>query len=318
MELIRNSKISILFHVSIILNKYLFMPNLKSIKVRIKSVKSTQKITQAMKLVAASKVRKAQVRVLNSRPYTQKVSDFVNRVVSSMSFLERQEIELMDQREIKSIGLIVITSDRGLCGSYNSNIVKRATKRILELKELNQNPKLIVVGNKANGFFRRTNVEILESFTQLPAVPTVELGNLIASCVESSFIKKVIDKAEIIGTDFISMLKNEVYIKNFLPIVPDVNGTNKAMANKTAEVLFEPSLKEILDNLLPLYLSNVIFHALLEASTSELASRMNAMSNATSNAKELIDNLTIVYNKARQAAITQELTEIVGGVEALK
>ena len=306
------------------------MPNLKHIKVRIKSIKSTQKITQAMKLVAASKVRKAQARVLNSRPYTQKVSDFTIRTVGGISPPERQEIPLMHQREVKSVGIIVITSDRGLCGSYNTNIIKKVLKRIIDLKQSNIEPRLITVGNKASGFFKRTKTEILDSFTQLPAIPSVELANLIAASAEKAFISKTVDRVEIIGTDFISMLRNEVYTKQFLPIQKD-DETARRRDGETANqnfapphrpiagsVLFEPSLASVLEYLLPLYLSNVIFHALLEASTSELASRMNAMSSATKNAKELIDRLTIVYNKARQAAITQELTEIVGGVEALK
>ena len=290
------------------------MPNLKSIKVRIKSIKSTQKITQAMKLVAASKVRKAQIKVLNSRPYSQKINDFVINTVSGMPEADRQEFPLMSQRSVTSVGIIVISSDRGLCGSYNTNIVKKASRRILELEKSGIKPKLILIGNKANNFFRRAKVEILESFTQIPATPTVELANLIAGVAEKSFIEKQVDQVEIIGTDFISMLRNEVYIKHFLPIKEQ--NTEKNSTSK-AEVLFEPSLNSVLEFLLPLYLSNIVYHALLEASTSELASRMNAMSNATKNAKELIDGLSIVYNKARQAAITQELTEIVGGVEAL-
>lgn len=291
------------------------MPNLKSVKVRIKSIKSTQKITQAMKLVAASKVRKAQVRVLNSRPYSQKVNSFIKSTVSGMADADRQEIPLMNKREVKSIGIIVISSDRGLCGSYNTNVIKRASKRVIELEKAGISPKLILIGNKANNFFRRAKVEILESFTQIPATPTVELANLIANTAEKNFIEKKVDQVEIIGTDFISMLRNEVYVKHFLPIKDE---ETEEKSSSKSEILFEPSLENVLEYLLPLYLSNIVYHALFEASTSELASRMNAMSSATKNAKELIENLTIVYNKARQAAITQELTEIVGGVEALK
>lgn len=290
------------------------MPNLKHIKVRIKSIKSTQKITQAMKLVAASKVRRAQVRVLNSRPYTKQIVNFMKKAVASISTLDKKEIPLMQEREIKSVGVIIITSDRGLCGSYNTNILKKASRRVIELEKSGIKPKLIVIGNKANNFFKRVKVEIVESFTQLPAVPGIEIANLIASSAEKVFLSKTVDAVEIIGTDFISMLRNEVYTKQFLPIAPDSSPEDK----QPSEVLFEPTLDSVLDNLLPLYLSNMIYHALLEASCSELASRMNAMSSATKNAKELIEKLTIVYNKARQAAITQELSEIVGGVEALK
>src|SRR3990167_8908247 len=296
------------------------MPNLKSIKVRIKSIKSTQKITQAMKLVAASKVRKAQVRVLNSRPYSRKIVDFTLRTVKSISPSDRQEFPLMSRREVKAVGIIIISSDRGLCGSYNTNNIKRAIKRIQELESTGIAAKLILIGNKANNFFKRAKVQVIDSFTQLPAAPTVELANLIAQSAEKAFVTNTVDSVEIIGTDFISMLRNEVYIKKFLP-VGDLNQNSETPGNAletTSFMLFEPSLNDVLNSLLPLYLSNIIFHALLEANCSELASRMNAMSSATKNAKELIDNLTIVYNKARQAAITQELTEIVCGVEALR
>ncbi len=296
------------------------MPNLKSIKVRIKSIKSTQKITQAMKLVAASKVRKAQIRVLNSRPYSHKIVDFTLRTVKSISPSDRQEFPLMSRREVKAVGVVIISSDRGLCGSYNTNNIKKAIKRIQELESAGIAAKLILIGNKANNFFKRAKVQVIDSFTQLPAAPTVELANLIAQSAEKAFVTNIVDSVEIIGTDFISMLRNEVYIKKFLP-VGDLNQNNENPKNASEAasfMLFEPSLNDVLNSLLPLYLSNIIFHALLEANCSELASRMNAMSNATKNAKELIDLLTIVYNKARQAAITQELTEIVGGAEALK
>ena len=299
------------------------MPNLKHIKVRIKSIKSTQKITQAMKLVAASKVRKAQIRVLNSRPYTQQIVNFINKAVISISSFDKSEIPLMQEREVKSVGIVVISSDRGLCGSYNTNILKKSARRIIELEKAGIKPRLITIGNKANNFFKRTKTEILESFAQLPAVPNIELANLIASCAENAFLNKTVDKVEIIGTDFISMLRNEVYTKQFLPITSEklssVSGRDESCPyTSSPEILFEPTLDTVLASLLPLYLSNIIYHALLEASCSELASRMNAMSSATKNAKELIEKLTIVYNKARQAAITQELSEIVGGVEALK
>lgn len=288
------------------------MPNIKDLNVRIKSIKSTQKITQAMKLVAASKVRKVQQRVLSSRPYTQKLKDITYRIAGSLSVGDREDIPLMKQREVRSVCLIVISSDRGLCGSYNTNIVKKAAQRILELKKNNTDVKLILIGNKANNVFRRTKNEILDSFTQIPAMPTVELANLIAASAEKAFTEAKTDRVEIIGTNFISILRSEVYNHQFLPIISSEESSEKA------EALYEPSLSLVLDALLPLYLSNVIFHALLEAATSELASRMNAMSNATTNAKEIIDWLTIVYNKARQAAITQEISEVVSGAEALR
>lgn len=208
------------------------MPNLKSIKVRIKSIKSTQKITQAMKLVAASKVRKAQVRVLNSRPYSRKISDFTFKTVQSINPSDRQEFPLMKKREVKTVGIIVISSDRGLCGSYNTNIIKSTAKRIQELESGGITVKLILVGNKANNFFKRAKVQLIDSFTQLPAAPTVELANLIAQSAENSFVSNTVDSVEIIGTDFVSMLRNEVYIKEFLP-VGHVSQTNESHGNNS-------------------------------------------------------------------------------------
>ncbi len=308
------------------------MPNLKTLKRRISSIKSTKKITQAMKLVAASKVRKAQARVLSSRPYTEKLNSFTLRTVMALDGTEREEVPLMAKREVKTIGIIAITSDRGLCGSYNTNIIKKVVLRIQELKKANIEVKLIAIGSKGVNVFRRTGVEIIDRFTQIPAIPTIEIANLIAQSAEKAFLEKKVDAVEIIGTDFISMLRSEIYIKNFLPISentqpinPELGGESFSKENNhqpstinQQTVLFEPSLEKVLEVILPSYLSNMIFHGLFEASCSELASRMNAMSSATTNAKDLIDRLTIVYNKGRQAAITQELAEIAGGVEAMK
>lgn len=296
------------------------MPNLKDIKVRIKSIKSTQKITQAMKLVAASKVRKVQHRLLNQRPYTQSLNEIMDETISALQPADRKEVSLMKAREVKTVGILVISSDRGLCGSYNTNILKTGLKRILELEKEGKEVKLICIGNKANGFFRRTGTEIIDSFTQLPADLTIGLANLITESCKKAFLSGQVDKLEIIGAEFISMLRNENYTRDFLPLVPLPKDpeTMEEPKGLKPEVLFEPSVEEVIENLLPIYLSNLIFHLLLEAQCSELASRMNAMSSATTNAKDLIERLTIVYNKARQAAITQEISEIVGGAEALK
>lgn len=290
------------------------MASLKEIKSRIRSIKSTQKITSAMKLVAASKVRKIQDRVFNSRPYTKALEEIIEKTVQAIPNLDKNEIPLMQKREIKSFGLVVISSDRGLCGSYNTNILKKSIKRIMDLKAEGKEVKLFLIGNKAASLLRKTGCEILDTFTQLPAYITVEMANVIATSCENAFREGKVDTIEIIGTNFISMLKSDVYTKNFLPVIVEESST----ISSTGEILFEPSLNTVLEKLLPEYISNVIFHSLLEAQCSELANRMNAMSNATNNARDIIDRLTIVYNKARQAVITQEISEIVGGAEALK
>lgn len=292
------------------------MANLKAIRRRIKSVQSTQKITKAMKMVAAAKVRRAQARVMAARPFTQRVVKMLREVVRDTAAFDVQDLPLLHRRDVKSVGLLIITSDRGLCGSYNTTIFRKALDRIQALQKEGKEVKLILVGMKAVLFFRNIKVEKLKTYTLLPAIPTVEEAKLIADQAGEMFVNGTIDAVEIIGTDFISMLRSEVVNTKFLPVELPPAEEHVAMQ---PEMLFEPTVQEVLElQLLPKYIENVIYQALLEASASELAARMTAMSNASTNAQDLINSLTLVYNKARQASITQELLEIVGGAEALK
>lgn len=292
------------------------MPNLKAIRQRIRSVQSTQKITRAMRLVAAAKVRRAQLRTLACRPFTQKIVDLLRQVVFEINAIDLQGLPLLEKRPIKKVALIAISSDRGLCGSYNTNIIKDTVKRIQELEAEGKEVHLIRIGVKADNFFKRIKVNKLERFTQLPAIPNFETSKYIAEYAAKLYSEKTVDAVEIIGTRFVNMLRQEVQRFNFLPVeLP----AGEDLHPLSAETLFEPDVMELMqEELLPKYIYNVLYQALLEASASELAARMNAMSNATTNAKELILGLTLVYNKARQASITQELLEVVGGAEALK
>lgn len=291
------------------------MANLKAIRRRIKSVQSTQKITRAMRMVAAAKVRRAQARTLAARPFTQRVISMLREIVREVADIDLNEIPLLRRREVKTVGLIIISSDRGLCGSYNSAVLRNALERIRTLEAEGKTVKLMLVGLKATMFFRSIKAEKLKTYTLLPAIPTVQEAKLIADTAAEYFINGQLDSVEVISTHFINMLRSQVTNMKFLPVElpPPKDDTGLA-----PETLFEPSIHDVLEReLIPKYIENVVFQALLDASASELAARMNAMSNASTNASDLIANLTLVYNRARQASITQELLEVVAGAEAL-
>ncbi len=292
------------------------MANLKAIRQRIKSVQSTQKITRAMRLVAAAKVRRAQMRVLAARPFTQAVVRVLREVVGEISPIDVQGLELLSRRDVKKVGIIVLSSDRGLCGSYNTTVFREVISRISQLQAEGKEVGLILVGLKAVSFFKSIKVEKLKVYTLLPAIPTVEEAKMIATYAGELYTEKKVDAIEVIGTDFISMLRSEVVTTKYLPIeMPQAEVKTSLQPIR----LFEPSIIDVMEReLLPKYIQNVIYQGLLEASAAELAARMTAMTNASNNARDLIASLTLVYNKARQAAITQELLEIVGGAEALK
>jgi F-type H+-transporting ATPase subunit gamma len=293
------------------------MANLKAIRNRIKSVKATKKITTAMKLVAAAKVRRAQQRTLAARPFTTRVIHMLREIVNEVQPIDVQEMPLLRVRPVKNVALIVISSDRGLCGSYNSTIFRATLERIKQLQEQGKTVSLILVGLKATTFFRGLKLEKHKTYTLLPAIPTVEEAKLIANQAEELFVSGKVDAVELISTHFISMLRSEVRTTKFLPVeLPP--GEDRATTTRPL-LIFEPSITEVLqDELLPKYVENVVFQSLLEASASELAARMNAMANASTNAQELINTLTLVYNKARQSDITQSLLEVVAGAEALR
>ncbi len=291
------------------------MANLKAIRQRIRSVQNTQKITRAMRLVAAAKVRRAQLRTLAARPFTGRIVRLLQQVCEEVADIDLQGLPLLERREIKKVALVVLSSDRGLCGSYNTNVLKAAARRIQALRDEGKEVGLITVGLKAAAFFKRVKVEKYKTFTLLPAVPSIHEAKLISEQVCELYEKKEVDAVEIIGTDFVNMIRQDVINHSYLPVELPEGVDHYPLSSET---IFEPTLMELMEEeLLPKYVENVMFQALLEASASELAARMNAMSNASNNAKELIQALTLEYNKARQASITQELLEIVGGAEAL-
>jgi F-type H+-transporting ATPase subunit gamma len=292
------------------------MANLKAIRNRIRSVQATRKITSAMRLVAAAKVRRAQARMLAARPFTSAVIHMLQEAVSETSPIDLQDLPILRPREIKKVALMVISSDRGLCGSYNTAVFREVNNRIAQLRGEGKEVALILVGLKAAGFYKHIQIEKLKIYTLLPAVPTVQEAKLIADQAAEYYISKVVDSVEIMGTKFLSMLRSEITDTKFLPVTMPEKAKHSTLK---PERLFEPSILEVMEKeLLPKYIENTVYQALLEASAAELAARMNAMTNASNNARDLISTLTLVYNKARQGSITQELLEIVGGAEALK
>jgi F-type H+-transporting ATPase subunit gamma len=295
------------------------MANLKAIRRRIRSVQQTKKITAAMKLVAAAKVRKAQARTLASRPFTKRVVAMLREIKRVSDEIDLKELPLLREREIKKVALIVIGSDRGLCGSYNTNIFRAALERIQTLQKEGKEVSLILVGLKAVAFFRSFKLEKHKTYTLLPAIPTVAEAKLIAEAAADLYVSHKVDAIELMSTEFVSLITSRIVNTKYLPVEMPPAAEDTTPDYIDPLVLFEPTIAEVLERqLLPKYIENVLFQALLDAAASELAARMNAMSNASKNASELITGLTLAYNKARQASITQELLEVVGGAEALK
>jgi len=314
------------------------MANLKAIRDRIQSVKNTKKITEAMRLVAAARVRRAQEQVLSTRPFADRLAQVLYGLQTRLQF-EEADLPLLKKRQVKTVGILVVSGDRGLCGGYNSSIIKRAEIRAKELKAEGLNYKFVVVGRKASQYFQRREYPIDATFIGLEQIPTAPEASNIADELLALFLSESVDRIELIYTKFVSLVSSRPVTQTLLPLdtqgleAPDDEifrltsrgGQFEVAREKVTtemrpfprDMIFEQDPVQILDSLLPLYLSNQLLRALQESSASELAARMTAMSNASENAAELIGTLTLGYNKARQASITQEILEVVGGSEAL-
>ncbi|MEK7432295.1 MAG: ATP synthase F1 subunit gamma [Cyanobacteriota bacterium] len=288
------------------------MPNLKEIKTRIKSVKNIEQITRAMKMVAAAKVRKVQDRVTAFRPYSEKIQEVFSNLSSKVAGEDISE-PLLLQRDVKTVGLVVVTSDKGLCGSYNSNLVRFANAEIKKFEAQGYKVKLWLIGNKSFAAFKYTGHEIIEKYSQIPQIATTVEANMIQENVISNYLSENVDKVVIIYTKFVSMMTT---VPSRLDLVPVI--TEGQTSDSMAQYVFEPNAQAMMSAIIPKYIESQILRALLESSASELASRMTAMSSASKNAKEMIFSLNLVYNKVRQAAITKEILEVVGGAEALE
>ena len=291
------------------------MGNLKEIRIRIASVESTQKITGAMKLVSAAKLRKAQTAIQNLRPYSNKLNEILQDLSEAAGSME--ELPLFQERAPENIVLVVLSSNRGLCGSFNSNVVKEV-HRLVNGKYAEQakrgHVKLMCFGKKAKEGLGK-EFELLKYSEELIETPNFTDAAEIAQSLMDDFINKKIDKVEIVYNQFLNAATQALTVENYLPI--SKLGTDTQAASSSRDYIFEPSKKEILEELIPKIMKLQLFKTLIDSSASEHGARMTAMHKATDSATEILKDLRLKYNNARQSAITNELIEIVSGAEAL-
>jgi F-type H+-transporting ATPase subunit gamma len=288
------------------------MATLRDIKRRIKAVQSTSKITKAMKMVSAAKFRKAQQRMFELRPYAERMSEGLSRIASD---LDSETHPLLAVRVRKNVEVLVITSDRGLCGAFNTNIQKAAAKHIADLRAEGFNVSISSVGRKAKDYLKRRNAEIRNSWTGISGRLSYANAQEIAADIIESYTNETVDEVVMIYNEFKSVIAQKVVVARLLPLAP-IEATKETLP--VYDIVYEPSEGEIFSSLIPKNVEIQIFRALLESQASEEAARMSAMENATKSANEMISKLSLQYNKARQATITRELMDIVGGAEALK
>ena len=283
------------------------MANLKDIRNRIKSVKSIQKVTKAMKMVAASKMRRAQERTEEARPYAKRLAEVINHLLPDV---DRNLLPLLDIREIKRVGYVVVSSDRGLAGSFNTNVLKTAQAEIETIGK--KNVDVFCIGKKARDHFKRRNYNIIESHIEF--WNELKFGNALAigTGIISHFTQQYVDEIHVVYNEFVNVASQHVVSERLLPLVFESN--KKPIIDR----LYEPNKDDLVKNLIPRHLNIQMWKYLLESYVSEQAARMLAMENATGNAEDMIKELTLKFNKARQAAITKEMLEIVSGAEALQ
>ena len=289
------------------------MPTLRDIQRRIRSVQSTQKITRAMKLVAAAKLRRAQERILAARPYAGKMSELLGNLVSAASGSDEIQHPLLEQREGPRRQIVIITADKGLAGAFNANVIRRALEFVRQSNTAEIT--LVVVGRKARDFYRRRpwtiKRDMIGFWDRLAYTHAAELADYFMQ----QYLDGEVDEVHLVYNEFRSVAVQRPVREQLLPIPRTAEGEADTAA---VDYLYEPNPKAILDELLPRHVRTQVFRALMESLAGEYGARMTAMEAATKNAKEMIDVLTIQYNKARQEKITKELLDIVGGAEALK
>lgn len=286
------------------------MASMRDIKRRIKSVGSTKKITKAMNLVAASKLQRAKAKQIETRPYFLETKKVIASVVSNSKGIKHP---FLMERGNKKVAVIVVTSDRGLCGGYNSNILKEVLS-FINKKEENS---LVIVGTKGRDYFNRRNKNIVHNVNGISEKPDYVEASKISDLVLKMYIENEVDEVYLAYTEFESTISHLPKINRLLPVeIPELETEKKEQSLELMS--YEPSAEEVLSYLIPKYVSTIIYGALVESSTCEQAARMISMDSATENAEGMIGKLNLIYNRARQGAITQEITEIVSGANALE
>ncbi len=296
------------------------MPSLKAVRLRIASVKSTQKITSAMKMVAAAKLRRSQDAIVAARPYAKTMSDITAELATCAG---ADDHPLLQRRPERRIALVVMTSDRGLCGGFNTNLCRTAQRHAEEKSRAGERAdkpdkvdecRYEVVGRRGRDYFRRRKLNMTRELPGAAGDTALARAKELAASVTEEFLTGTVDAVYLVYNQFRSVLSQRPVVEPLLPVAPaQASGDGGG-----SEFLYEPGKGQILDYVLPMYVETQLHRALLESVASEFGARMTAMENATKNAKEMIDRLTLQYNRARQASITKELMEIVGGAEALK
>ncbi|MBX2808559.1 MAG: F0F1 ATP synthase subunit gamma [Cellvibrionaceae bacterium] len=282
----------------------------KEIRTKITSIKSTQKITSAMEMVAASKMRKAQERMEQGKAYAQRIRSVIGHIANAST--EYHHLYLQE-REVKRVGFIIISTDRGLCGGLNINTFKTAIKSMKQWSDQSIEIDLCLIGAKAAAFFNSYGGNVAAAVRDIGEVPSVEQLIGTVKVMLDAYAQGKIDRLFIVGNDFVNTMVQQPYVNQLLPLQADDDSKLK----HTWDYLYEPEAKDILDGLLVRYMESQVYQGVVENVACEQAARMIAMKSATDNAGDMIDNLQLVYNKARQAAITQELSEIVGGAAAV-
>jgi len=316
--------------------------SLKAIRKRISTVKSTQKITRAMKMVAAARLTRAQARILALRPYAQKTQEVLIALAAPTEAKKKGEVlgegtlveapihPYLVERPEQTAAFLVLTSDRGLCGAFNTNINKAAERAWREREKAGQTVQLYTLGRKGRDYLRRRNAPIVHDFERVWDNLDLEKARSVTWAVVPKLVSGEIDSIYLIYNEFKSAMSQKIVVEPLLPLRRRQNGETNENKDEVAkgdeakgaeakiESLFEPDKNALLERLVPMYVEVSIVRALLESTASELGARMTAMESATKNAKQIIERLTLTYNRARQAAITKELMEIIGGAEALK
>ena len=287
---------------------------LRAIRRRIRSVQSTMKITRAMELISTSRVARAQQRVDQSRPYTSEITHALTSVANTEVTVSHPLLE--PRAEVQAAGVLVITSDRGLAGPYNANVLRTAAELMARLQADGVEPRLYVTGRKGVAYYRFRRRELAADWTGMADRPDYDDAKQVADAMLEAFLDHEVDELHMVFTDYVSAATQRAVAQRIIPLV--VEETTERPPEPIPMYIYEPSAQAVLDALLPRYVEARVFTAMLEAAASEHASRRRAMKAATDNASELIEDLTREYNQARQAEITQEIMEIVGGAEALQ
>ena len=282
------------------------MPSIKEVKNRIGSVKSTQQLTKAMKMVAAAKLKKAQDKVLQLRPYSKKLNEILSNLSDSINN------ELFKERKTNKVLVVIVSSDKGLCGSFNSSLIKEF-QSFCQINSDIKNISILPIGKKAYDFFKNSQYELILDYWEALNGFSYEKSSEICDFIINSFTESRFDKVTIIYNEFKNVAVQKTVSENFLPVSQENDSQDSANNN----YIFEPEKNKIIDNLIPQTLKTQLLKSVLESNASEQGSRMTAMSQATDNAGELLKELKLTYNRTRQAAITKEILEIVGGAEAL-